>query len=787
VGSPLSAAHPLVQLLSCIVFLLVASLLAFIIYFTRKVRRSEALRRTEERFRRVFEESSAGLALLGKDDRIAKANSALCRMVGYSEAELTGMSFREIAHPDDPGMDALTERLFNSEIPMYETEKRCLKKTGEIVWAGVTASVIHDSAGNPLWGLAILDDRTGRKRAEAELRLGNEIIANMEEGVCLIRLDDRIIVRTNPKFERMFGYGPGELLGRDVAAINAPTDKTPEEIAQEIGTKVLRAGAWTGEILCRRKDGTTFWCAVTGSTFHHPELGLVGLSIHRDITERKHAEQQLREQAALLNLAHDAIIVRDMQYKITFWNRGAEDTYGWKAHEVLGRDIRDIIPTRFPTSCQDIEAILQVQEGWSGELVHTTRDGKTLVFASRWSLQRDERGAPKGILQINRDISARKRSEEETRSLSERLSLATKVAAIGVWDWDLRTNFATWDETMYEMIGIPKAVRISYADWTRRIHPDDLAKTEDALQKTIRAKAQRAVEFRIIKPDGDQRHISAAAGVVLDAAGNPIRVVGTAVDITERKRMEAQIESTRVQMVTSERLSALGMMAGNIAHEINNPLAIIHALASDLVEIVNEEGRAPAQIVVRNSIRIRETAERIARIVKSLRQIAREGSADRFHPVRIAKILEDTLEICKSRFAAHSVRLLVPESIPDLNVSCREVQIGQTLLNLLQNAFDAVVDQPGERWVRLDVATLGDSVVVSVADSGPGVPPELQSRIMEPFFTTKAVGKGTGLGLTVSKTIAEEHGGKLEYAKDRGHTTFYLVLPLLKQAEAVWS
>jgi len=259
------------------------------------------------------------------------------------------------------------------------------------------------------------------------------------------------------------------------------------------------------------------------------------------------------------------------------------------------------------------------------------------------------------------------------------------------------------------------------------------------------------------------------------------------VDITERKRMEAQIESTRAQMLASERLSALGMMAGSIAHEINNPLAIIHALASDLVEIVNEEGTVPPQVVARNSIRIRETADRIARIVKSLRQIAREGSGDRFYPVGIAKILEDTLEVCKSRFAAHSVKLLLPESIPNLSVSCREVQIEQMLLNLLQNAFDAVVDQQGERWVRLDVAARGDSVVVSVADSGPGVPPEHRSRIMEPFFTTKAVGKGTGLGLSVSKTIAEEHGGKLEYAKDSGHTTFSLVLPLIKQAEAVWS
>src|SRR5260370_20256486 len=172
-GAPsLDPTHRLVQLLSSIVFLLMTSVLAFTIYLTyltRKVRRSEALRRTEECLRRVFEESPVGLALLGKDNRIAKANAALCRMVGYSEAELTGMSFREITDPDDPWMDALAGRLFNSEIPVYKTEKRCLKKTGEIVWASVTASVIHDSAGNPLCGVAMIEDITDRRRAGAEL------------------------------------------------------------------------------------------------------------------------------------------------------------------------------------------------------------------------------------------------------------------------------------------------------------------------------------------------------------------------------------------------------------------------------------------------------------------------------------------------------------------------------------------------------------------------------------------------------------------------------------------
>ena len=136
------------------------------------------------------------------------------------------------------------------------------------------------------------------------------------------------------------------------------------------------------------------------------------------------------------------------------------------------------------------------------------------------------------------------------------------------------------------------------------------------------------------------------------------------------------------------------------------------------------------------------------------------------------------MELCKERFKHHSVNLLLPSIDPALCVSCREVQIAQVLVNLLQNAFDAVMEHEGERWIRLDVRVQDGAVVFSVIDSGPGVPPELKARIMEPFFTTKEVGKGTGLGLSLSRTIIQEHRGNLELTEEAGHTCFSFDLPL---------
>jgi PAS domain S-box-containing protein len=618
-----------------------------------------------------------------------------------------------------------------------------------------------------------------------------------------------------------------------------------------------------------------------------------------------------RELEELFGGSPDAIIVRDFAARVTFWNRGAQETYGWSADEALGRVTHQLLQTRFPIPLREIEAAVLARGRWEGELDHTTRDGKTIAVVSSWSLRRDEQGAPKAFLEINRDITHRKRAEDDLRALTQRLSLATRSASMGVWDWDLRTERGIWDDTMFQIYGVPKQAKIGREDWARPIHPDDrasadafmekvisgktqdtvdcrlirpdgslryvsvaaapalddrgdvirvvgvmadvtqrkeaeekfhaltsrlsqaaqfasmgvwewdpatnhfvlddtafamlgvpkvarleyedfarlvpaddLPKVEAALQKVVREKTQQAVEYRVVRPDGVLRYAYSAGGAVLDQQGNVVRVVGIAFDVTQRKQIEAKLQASREQIVASARLSALGTMAGGIAHEINNPLSIIDAMAGDLEEMLEENGSAPPPVVARKSAIIRETVQRIAKIVKSLRQISREGATDTPHPTRLAKILEETLNICQARFKANDVKLLLPQAIPELSVLCREVQIEQALLNLLQNAYDAVAEQEGERWVRLEVGRCDDLVTISIIDNGPGIPPEHRSRIGEPFFTTKQAGKGTGLGLSLSKTIAEEHGGKLEYGEDHGHTRFSLMLPMAREAEA---
>jgi PAS domain S-box-containing protein len=254
-------------------------------------------------------------------------------------------------------------------------------------------------------------------------------------------------------------------------------------------------------------------------------------------------------------------------------------------------------------------------------------------------------------------------------------------------------------------------------------------------------------------------------------------------DITARRELETQLEASRAQVVSSARLSALGMMAGGVAHEINNPLGIIHAYASNLLEMARD-GEISATEVEKTSQRIVETAERIGSIVKSLRHISRQGDEDPIQPASLQVLIERVLELSRERFRLHTIGLTCSAIEPQLQVPCREVQIAQVMLNLLQNAFDAVAEGSGERWVEVNVSQGKDSVVIAVSDSGPGIPAAIRGRIMEPFFTTKPVGKGTGLGLSLSRSIARGHGGDLTFSEQDGHTCFSLILPLAKEADA---
>jgi PAS domain S-box-containing protein len=484
-----------------------------------------------------------------------------------------------------------------------------------------------------------------------------ETIFDCVPGAIVVCEESGFIVRVNAHVEKMFGYGPEELLGQKIEILFAERFRRlyvehRQHYRQDPQRRAMGAGI---ELYGRHREGTEFPIDATLSRVE-TQHGRLLLSLIRDFTKRDPAVDFRLHLAALVNSSGEAIIGATSDGTICSWNHSAERIFGYSEDEAIGKPISMLFP------------------------------------------------------------------------------------------------------------------------------PGDNGETADALERMKRGEAISTQEVVRRRKDGRDIDVSVTLSPIFDPLGNLVGVSNVARDITEHKQLKSELELRRGQAVASARLSELGMMAGSIAHEINNPLAVIHASASDLLEMAATGTVALSELQV-GSARIKRTANRISKIVKSLRQIARKGTNDPFLPASAAEIVEEVLELCRERFRVHSVRLDIPNVDPTVRVLCREVQVAQVLLNLLQNSFDAVVESEGDKWIRLEVNSTEEPVEFAVIDSGPGVPAEFKTKITEAFFTTKPVGKGTGLGLSLSQAIVEEHGGQLKFGERQKHTCFSFVLPRFKEPE----
>jgi C4-dicarboxylate-specific signal transduction histidine kinase len=263
-----------------------------------------------------------------------------------------------------------------------------------------------------------------------------------------------------------------------------------------------------------------------------------------------------------------------------------------------------------------------------------------------------------------------------------------------------------------------------------------------------------------------------------DAGQGIIGMMIIETDVTEKLKLAEEVEVERAKAMHATKFATLGEMASGIAHEINTPLSHIQLLAAMLKE------RAQAGSIVAEDVRgiadqVDGTVARITKTVTTLRSFARQCDGDPFKRVQVADVLGETLELMRERLRVADVELRIVPFSPGMMIECRSTQVTQILLNLCANAIDAQEGRE-KRWLQIEVKDLGMSVEISVSDGGPGIPKVMREKIMQPFFTTKGAGKGTWLGLSVSKGIAGFHHGLLYLDEAAANTRFVLLLPKLQ-------
>jgi PAS domain S-box-containing protein len=385
------------------------------------------LKEAEELFRSAFEHAPIGMGLVGLDGALLQVNPVLCALSGYSERELLGKSVVEITHPDDRAATVAHLRgIIAGEGSNYQLERRYLHKDGRrIVWALVNGSVVRDENGKPAHIISQVQDITERKRTEDALQLQSLVLSDMAEGVAV---GDRqgIIRFTNPAFEALFGYAPGELIGKHVSVVNDLPPGENERFAAMVIDQVEAKGLFSGEFYNRRKDGTPFltFARVSAIKVAGEELWV---TLQHDITERKRMEKALRESEERFHNAFQyapigmALLSFDGQFSKV--NRVLCELLGFSEQELLGLSPGDLVhPEDLPAATADaIRLATHEADNYRAERRYRHKSGRIVYTDASLFLLRDHERNPLYYVAQLLDITERQRAEEALRKAHEEL------------------------------------------------------------------------------------------------------------------------------------------------------------------------------------------------------------------------------------------------------------------------------------------------------------------------------------------------------------------------------
>ena len=284
----------------------------------------------------------------------------------------------------------------------------------------------------------------------------------------------------------------------------------------------------------------------------------------RSLSQLRAANEELREQARLLDLTHDSIFVRDLDGVIRYWNRGAEELYGWRREEALGKITHQVLQTVSPVSFEAITEELFRTGRWEGELRHTKRDETVVVVASRWSLQRDEHGLPAGILETNNDITQQKQAEEALRRSETYLAEAQRLSHTGSFGWDVTDPRLIWsDETFRIFEYDPTQVEPTVDRAFERIHPEDRASVRHVLDRAVQEGTDWDVDHRLLMPDGRIKYVHVVARPIQAQSGK-LEFVGAVMDVTSARQAEEELRRSEAYLAEAQRLSQTGSWARKV-------------------------------------------------------------------------------------------------------------------------------------------------------------------------------------------------------------------------------
>jgi len=488
---------------------------------TQSERADEALRRSEERYRTLFNLGPVAIYSIDTSGVIQEFNRRAAELwgrepaLGDTDQRFCG-SFK-MFRPDGSFMPheqcPMAEVVSGKITAAHDAEVLIERPDGSRVIVLVNIRPLKNDRGEVIGAINCFYDITERKRAETAASRLAAVVQSSHDAIVAKDLNG-IITDWNQSAERIFGYGPKEIIGKSVLTL-IPKDRHSEE--QDI-LKRIRRGELVDhyETVRRRKDGTLINVSLTISPVKDLNGKIIGISkIVRDITRQKRAEQRLAEQSRLLDLSNEAILVRDPQDRITYWNDGANELYGYLPEEALGKVTHKLLRTEFPESLKSIYKKLERDDRWSGELVHKRKDGTKVVVMSHWALDRHGHGRSAFVLETNADITQRKQTEaalQRSKEMLEKL-VQQRTKALRVANAELENEISRRKGLEGQILEISDREQERLG---QELH-DGLCQQLTAIGFLARATALRLKNHRVVQTDDLEKIAKLINASVMDA------------------------------------------------------------------------------------------------------------------------------------------------------------------------------------------------------------------------------------------------------------------------------
>lgn len=592
----------------------------------------------------------------------------------------------------------------------------------------------------------------------------------------------------SPRWKNMLGYEDGELPNR----VEEWQQRIhPEDRKRALNTirSYLEGNTATYEIEHRllHKDGSYRWVLARGAVLRDSSGKPYRMAgSHTDITERKHAEDDLKLYRLMVEGATEYAIFRlTPDGYVASWNEGAQRMKGYRAEEIIGRHFSSFYPAEDVLNGKPDRELRVAQaegrledEGW-----RLRKDGSRLWASVVITALHDEGGRLTGFSKITRDQTERRRVEEDLRASEASLAEAQRIAHLGSWEWEIERGVDRWSDEVFRIFGYePDEFEPTYEKFLSAINPQDRELVKQAVHAAVYDGKPYSLDHRILRPDGSERWVHEQGEVVRDAAGKPILMVGTMQDITEQKLAAAQREELLAEV---ERALELRNEFLSIAsHELKTPVTLLKGYA----QVLQARAQAKEDAAILGPTRvISRQADRLNLLIEDLLDVSRIESGQvklEMLPFDLRATLQETVE--DVRISAPGFALRFDSGEGEFWVRGDRIRIQQVIANLLTNAIKYSDKRP-----EVDVSLKQEAgrAVVTVTDYGIGVPGQQQDNVFGLYFRGGNVSAsnygGLGLGLYISKSIMDRHDGAISLESTEGEgSAFRFSLPLLQGGAA---